>query len=153
MDPSGYCHRKYGVVKVGCFSFAFTCVLTSLRAIPGRSLCFSPDILLRSARFALPFPRTLKTAQVRFRFPSPDQGALPLLASTFCFTPNHLSWSQVSLSGLCFALAPLFPNPYSLIPLSQDQALDRLVSSSSIRYRTSTDDLSTLSSSRGLTHF
>ena len=32
-----------------------------------------------------------------------------------------------------------------------DQALDRLVSSSSIRYRTSTDDLSTLSSSRGLT--
>ena len=34
-----------------------------------------------------------------------------------------------------------------------DQALDRLVSSSSIRYRTSTDDLSTLSSSRGLTCF
>ena len=32
-----------------------------------------------------------------------------------------------------------------------NQALDRLVSSSSIRYRTSTDDLSTLSSSRGLT--
>ncbi len=50
----------------------------------------------------------------------------------------------------------LFPGPYSLIPLSkifQDQALDRLVSSSSIRYRTSTDDLSTLSSSRGLTCF
>ena len=72
-----------------------------------------------SARFALPFPRTLKTAQVRFRFPSPDQGALPLLASTFFFPPNHLPWSQVSLSGLCFALAPLFPNPYSLIPLSK----------------------------------
>ena len=35
----------------------------------------------------------------------------------------------------------------------QDQALDLLVSSSSIRYRTSTDDLSTLSSSRGLTCF
>ena len=34
-----------------------------------------------------------------------------------------------------------------------DQALDLLVSSSSIRYRTSTDDLSTLSSSRGLTCF
>ena len=34
-----------------------------------------------------------------------------------------------------------------------DQALDRLVSSSSIRYRTSTDDLSTSSSLRGLTCF
>ena len=34
-----------------------------------------------------------------------------------------------------------------------NQALDRLVSSSSIRCRTSTDDLSTLSSSRGLTCF
>ena len=33
----------------------------------------------------------------------------------------------------------------------QDQALDRLVSASSIRYRTSTADLSTLSSARGLT--
>ena len=36
---------------------------------------------------------------------------------------------------------------------SQDQALDRLVSPSSIRYRTSTDDLSTRSSSGGLTPF
>ena len=95
----------------------------SLRAIPRRSLCFSPDLLLRSARFALPFPRTLKTAQVRFRFPSPDQGALPLLASTFCFPPNHLSRSQVSLSGLCFALAPLFPNPYSLFPRSSPRPI------------------------------
>ena len=43
----------------------------------------------------------------------------------------------------------LLPTPYSLF--FQDQALDRLVSPSSIRYRTSTDDLSTLSSSRGLT--
>ena len=38
-------------------------------------------------------------------------------------------------------------------PSGLDQALDRLVSSSSIRYRTFTDDLSTLSSSRGLTCF
>ena len=43
----------------------------------------------------------------------------------------------------------LFPFPNSFL----DQALDLLVSSSSIRYRTSTDDLSTLSSSRGLTCF
>ena len=46
------------------------------------------------------------------------------------------------------------PTPYSLFPTpySQDQALDRLVSPSSTRYRASTDDLSTLSSSRGLTY-
>ena len=40
---------------------------------------------------------------------------------------------------------------HSLTIILQDQALDRLVSPSSMRYRTSTDDLSTLSSSRGLT--
>ena len=34
-----------------------------------------------------------------------------------------------------------------------DQALDRLVSSTCIRYRTSSDDLSTSSSLRGLTNF
>ena len=45
-----------------------------------------------------------------------------------------------------FALLTKLPNSGFL-----DQALDRLVSSSSIRCRTSTDDLSTLSSSRGLT--
>ena len=60
---------------------------------------------------------------------------------------------QVQVSGLCFRFRfgfsfSLFPVPFSLI---QDQALDRLVSSSSTRYRASTDDLSTLSSSRGLT--
>ena len=56
-----------------------------------------------------------------------------------------------------FPLTKILPPLYSKLlcfltnhwPL--DQALDRLVSSSSIRYRTFTDDLSTLSSSRGLT--
>ena len=76
----------------------------------------------RFALASLPFPRTLKTAQVCFRFPSPDHGSASLLASTF--------FSQIIVS---------------------DQALDRLVSPSSIHYCTSTDDLSTLSSSRGLT--
>ena len=60
-------------------------------------------------------------------------------------------WSQVSFSGLFRALTLLILIPYSLIPSLQDQALDRLVSPSSIHYCTSTDDLSTLSSSRGLT--
>ena len=65
------------------------------------------------------------------------------------------SGSRFRVPRFPFGSAPLllFPIPYSLLPLLQDQALDRLVSSSSIRYRTSTDDLSTLSSSRGLTHF
>ena len=48
----------------------------------------------------------------------------------------------------CFSCS-LFPLPCSLFP--QDQALDRLVSPSSTHYCASTDDLSTLSSSRGLT--
>ena len=57
----------------------------------------------------------------------------------------RLSASLPTRSSLPFSL---LPSPFSL---SLDQALDLLVSSSSIRYRTSTDDLSTLSSSRGLT--
>ena len=62
--------------------------------------------------------------------------------------------SVLSVPGLRFGFRSFaLPVPCSLfpVPFFQDQALDRLVSSSSIRYRTSTDDLSTLSSSRGLT--
>ena len=44
-------------------------------------------------------------------------------------------------------------SPADTSQISSDQALDRLVSSSSIRCRTSTDDLSTSSSLRGLTCF
>ena len=72
--------------------------------------------------------RTLKTAQGRASL-APDQGAL-----------SALSKLRFRLPGFRFQTSSF-----------QDQALDRLVSSSSIRYRTSTDDLSTLSSSRGLT--
>ena len=68
------------------------------------------------------FIRTLKTAQVRFHFALSDHDAASLLASTFFLKSSSL-----------------------------DQALDRLVSPSSIHCCTSTDDLSTLSSSRGLT--
>ena len=99
--------------------------------------------------------RTLKTAQGRASF-APDQGASSALFET---SSNQFFGFG---SGLRFRFPPfpsrvpsfscsLLPFPYSL--LLQDQALDRLVSSSSIRYRTSTDDLSTLSSSRGLTLF
>ena len=92
-----------------------------LRFALSRAACFASLQICSfnplASRF--PFLRTLKTAQVRFHFPLPDHGSAPLLASTFFFTPNHLPWSQVSLSGLCFALAPLIPVPYSLIPLSK----------------------------------
>ena len=69
-----------------------------------------------------------------------------------CLTKTLLPLFETVFSGLHFWC------PCGFLRLSQtfwlsDQALDRLVSSSSIRYRTSTDDLSTLSSSRGLTCF
>ena len=91
--------------------------------------------------------RTLKTAQVGFLV-APDQGA-PFIPDIL-FLTNLL---RASLSGLWFRFALAFPIPYSLIPIPsfQDQALDRLVSPSCMCYHTSTDDLSTLSSSRGLT--
>ena len=99
------------------------------------------------------FIRTLKTAQVRFRFAPPDHDLAPLLASTFFsfllsnHFPGHRFRSQFPASAFAS------PVPCSLLPVPffQDQALDRLVSSGSIHYCTSTDDLSTLSSSRGLT--
>ena len=72
----------------------------------------------------LPFPRTLKTAQVAFT-------SLRLTLTSLRYSLQHSSFISSSL----------------------DQALDRLVSPSSIHYCTSTDDLSTLSSSRGLTCF
>ena len=97
-------------------------------------------------RFGL---RTLKTAQVGFTSAvRPRQ-----LPFTLTFSHKLSSRFRDSFPAPRFALAS--PVPCSLIPVPsfQDQALDRLVSSSSIRYSTSTDDLSTLSSSRGLTCF
>ena len=128
--------------------------------------CASSD----SLRSRFPFPRTLKTAQVRFRSAPSDQDFPSLLASTFPLrlpcplltgpsgfaslsnksslpVPGSVPSSQVPLPLLLFTVHA------SLFPSLQDQALDRLVSSSSIHCCTSTDDLSTLSSSRGLTCF
>ena len=108
-----------------------------------------------SQRFSHAF-RTLKTAQAR-DLVSSDQDSTASLIET-----SLLSHKPLAFGTLRFKVAPdqlcsqfharsscsLFPFPCSLL---LDQALDRLVSSSSIRYRTFTDDLSTLSSSRGLT--
>ena len=122
-----------------------------------------------SLRSRFPFPRTLKTAQVRFRSAPSDQDFPSLLASTFPLrlpcplltgSSGFASLSNKSSSRSRFrSQLPgplpllLFPVHSPLFPSLQDQALDRLVSSSSIHCCTSTDDLSTLSSSRGLTCF
>ena len=95
---------------------------------------------------SLPFPRTLKTAQVRFRLRSPDHGALR-------YSLRHsLSFAQPSVLSSALSSVSLLAS-LSFQIILPDQALDRLVSPSSIHYCTSTDDLSTLSSSRGLTCF
>ena len=99
---------------------------------------------------SLPF-RTLKTAQVGVLRPS-DLDRLPP-PSTFSLT-SLLLRSSVSRFDPSASSPRLTSSPLSTLqtPLSfQDQALDRLVSPSSIHCCTSTDDLSTLSSSRGLT--
>ena len=93
-------------------------------------------------RFPLTFPLPL-WLRLRFRFSQITPGQVPL--------PGPFpAWRLRFRSRFGFSCS-LFPSTFSLT--LQDQALDRLVSPSSIRYRTSTDDLSTLSSSRGLTHF
>ena len=89
---------------------------------------------------SLPLPRTLKTAQVRFRFAPSDHDFPPLLASSTFFAPLFR-----------FDFPPRLHASLPSKPSFSDQALDRLVSPSSIHCCTSTDDLSTLSSSRGLT--
>ena len=88
---------------------------------------------------------------------SPDQGA-SLRSYRNCFILRSLHkplapgfpGSRSHWTSFAHGFPQALPVPCSLFPFL-DQALDRLVSSSSIRYRTFTDDLSTLSSSRGLT--
>ena len=81
--------------------------------------------------------------QDRLRSPSHSLSQTFFVASVL-WLASFLPPSQASFNSTLHS-----PNS----TLFQDQALDRLVSPSSIRYRTSTDDLSTLSSSRGLTCF
>ena len=79
-----------------------------------------------------------------------------LRPSGFAPLPRSPS-ASASLSPRTFKTAQvqeLTSYPNTLLSLSSpDQALDRLVSPSSTRYRASTDDLSTSSSLRGLTCF
>ena len=98
-----------------------------LALLPSTLSRFSPvppplSLRLRSAPASaslplhLPFPRTLKTAQVRFRSAPSDQDFPSLLALTFS---KSFPRSQVSFPGpgFCFRFScSLFPLPCSLIP-------------------------------------
>ena len=137
-------------------TFRFTSRLSPLRAsldsLRLRFPCLAPSKPHRFGslpltdhvcfRFPLTFPLPL-WLRLRFRFSQITPGQVPLPGPFPAYRLRFRSRFGFSCS--------LFPSTCSL--LLQDQALDRLVSPSSIRYRTSTDDLSTLSSSRGLTHF
>ena len=112
------------------------------------SLGVSASVVLRFLRFRSGFGivhavRTLKTAQAA-DFSLSDQDFLPSAS----LSHSALALASVrfrSRSCAPFRFLPLLTNP------GLDQALDRLVSSSFIRCRTFTDDLSTSSSLRGLT--
>ena len=78
----------------------------------------------------------------------------PALSQALAISSAPSKPHRSAFTSLCLTMAPLrysLRHSLSLLIFS-DQALDLLVSSSSIHYCTSTDDLSTLSSSRGLTH-
>ena len=106
-------------------------------------LCFPLGPLSFASLASHPQNRTGPSDSFRLTMAS----LLTLRHSPFASAPPTLYFLSLSVSPwLPFRSGPL-------TNLSADQALDRLVSPSSIRYRTSTDDLSTLSSSRGLTCF
>ena len=103
----------------------------------------SPSLLVRFASLSslslrvlsawlAPPPRTFKTAQVRV-----DQ-------QTFTLLRLSLAFPRAPSASAAFTLAPARSS-------SSDQALDRLVSPSSTRYRASTSGLSTRSSFWALT--
>ena len=110
--------------------------LCSCFSFPSASLAFPSHPQNRTGSLSL--------CSVRPRLPFATRfDILQIISTVSGFVPR----SRILLSLL------LFPVHSSLFPYFQDQALDRLVSPSSIHYCTSTDDLSTLSSSRGLTRF
>ena len=162
MGPSGYCHRKPNGVWIHLLPRA-PAIRSATNGLPSASAqirAFYVPLYLTAAMLSAPSkPHRLELCS------SPDQGVSrrstrnSFRFSAFASSTNHwLRDSPVQGLSSSASLAVsrslfLFPVPFSLFPSFQDQALDRLVSSSSIRYRTFTDDLSTLSSSRGLTCF
>ena len=165
MDPSGYCHRKLaGRVPIAAarthrVSRPSTGLLTVLLIpLSARNLTptgvsrFALALLLLRSRSALSAPSKLHRTYSRFAPCPPDQGFH--VASLFCINLFSILRSLSLARFYLLASACLLPlaSLHSFLWLL-DQALDRLVSSSSTRCRAYTDDLSTLSSSRGLTSF
>ena len=140
---SGFASRSFGSLH-----FAPLPIRSALA-----SLSLAPS---KPHRFAFAQLRPTKTSlryslrHSRFAFPARFSRALP---ASLLFPTNHLPGSGSVPSSQVPLPLLLFPVHSPLFPSLQDQALDRLVSSSSIHCCTSTDDLSTLSSSRGLTCF
>ena len=150
MDPSGYCHRKGAGLPPSAAAFLLS---------PLRPYCMASRLPQFSAASGFGFfaehPQnrtgtSFLRARPRRVLRSLETSLSLLQISSLVSGPVYGFGSLRSPLGSLRSPAPcsLFPTP-----CFQDQAFDRLVSSSSIRYRTSTDDLSTLSSSRGLTLF
>ena len=87
------------------------------------------------------------------RLLSPERSGAPAsCCRALARTASAFAPSKPHRSGFAAHARPRrLCSPADTSQISSDQALDRLVSSSSTRCRASTDDLSTLSSSRGLT--
>ena len=141
------------------------CVRDGNRWIPQAIVTGNLGLSRCALPFAFPFgPAPLRAPFGRFAL-LPSQAAwlrslflAPSKPHRFAFTSLRLTMApfRYSLRHSSLPLPlPLRPLPASLsfLIIFSDQALDRLVSPSSIHYCTSTDDLSTLSSSRGLTCF
>ena len=124
-------------------------VLTSVFGMGtgGTLQLLSPEIVFRFQVRGL--------ASLSSRFPSFPPFRVPSLRTPrfrILKTAQDLTWLPQAQSFLSDpSVLSGLPTFLPLSDLLQDQALDLLVSPSSMRYRTSTDDLSTLSSSRGLT--
>ena len=135
--------------KQGLVPFAAAFLLTSVRPSNGLPTAFE-SLQLQALTHCVSHPQN-RTGWIVFG-PTKTSFNPRILSQTISSVSLRLSLS-VPFPPLSLWFVLLLPTPSSLLPALQDQALDRLVSSSSIHYCTSTDDLSTLSSSRGLTCF
>ena len=125
-------------IFLGFASRALNVFRFSLRASP-------PDFLL-----AFPSAPSVRSS---FRLPLSVPASLRSSRAPLTFKTAQVFLTQRSASLASALPAPAVPASAFPFRASLDQALDLLVSSSSIRCRTSTDDLSTSSSLRGLTLF
>ena len=138
--------------KQGLDPFAAAFLVPSVRPSNGLPTSFGRF----SARASHPQNRTGRSSSLARLTLTRSLLSFDILSQSFslrlvrlCFVSLRLPCFRLSASALRRLSTPLSTLQ---TPLFQDQALDLLVSSSSIRYRTSTDDLSTSSSLRGLTY-